>query len=172
LFFLYVEALDLLDLTRAQVVKHILIPLDGSALAEDILEPAIALGTLLHAECTLLQAIAPVLAGYAADALAISLDEPSLAHWQTAARAYLERVAEQVCAQGLPVRTSVVVGPAAEAILAYGRQHGVHLIAMATHGRTGLARLLLGSVAEDVVRHARAPVLLHRSYDAAPQHDR
>jgi nucleotide-binding universal stress UspA family protein len=153
----HIEVLDLLDLRREELVKQILIPLDGSPLAEDILEPAVALGMALQTECTLLQAIDPVMADDAADTLAIAC-------------AYLERVAEQVRAKGLVVRTSVVNGPAAAAILAYGHQHPIHLIAMATHARKGIPRLLLGSVAENVVRCARVPVLLHRRCGAAPEH--
>jgi nucleotide-binding universal stress UspA family protein len=152
----HTEALDLLDLTREQVVKQILIPLDGSTLAEAILEPAVALGAVMHAECTLLQAINPVVADDAVDRLVRGQDEQLLVHWQTEARAYLQRMAEGVHDQGLAVRTIVVVGAAAEAILAYSREHLVDLIAMATHGQGGITRLLAGSVAEQVVRGAGA----------------
>jgi nucleotide-binding universal stress UspA family protein len=165
----HTEALDLLDPTREQVVKQILIPLEGSALAENILEPAVALGIVMEAECTLLQAINPVVADDPVDLLVIGQDEQLLTHWQAEARAYLERVAERVSTQGLLVRTCVVIGPAEAAILDYGRQHIVDLIAMATHGRGGITRMLVGSVAEQVVRCACAPVLLYRPY-AQPTH--
>src|SRR5262249_52991469 len=148
----HAEALDLLDLTREQLVRQILIPLDGSALAEDILEPAVALATIMHTECTLLQAITPLVAEDALDALVIGKDDQQLARWRAEACAYLERVAERLRAQGVPARTSVVVGPAREAILDYSRQHLIDLIAMATHGRGGIARILVGSVAEQIVR--------------------
>jgi nucleotide-binding universal stress UspA family protein len=166
----HTEALDILDLTREQVVKQILIPLDGSALAEDILEPAVELGKMMHAECILLQVVTPVFED-AVGALVIRQDEQMLARRQSEARAYLEHVARWVRAQDLAVRTSVLAGPVTETILAYSRRHSVDLIAMSTHGHRGLTRMLVGSVAEQVVRRAAAPVLLHQPGGAVSQHD-
>jgi nucleotide-binding universal stress UspA family protein len=166
----HTEALDLLDLTREQGIKQMLIPLDGSALAEDILEPALDMGRLMHAECSLLRVVTPIAADDAIDALLIDPDEQLLAHRQAEARAYLDQVAERIRDAGLSVQTHVLVGPATETILAYSRQHQVDLIAMATHGRSGLARMFVGSVAEHVVRHAAVPVLLHRPSGMALPH--
>jgi nucleotide-binding universal stress UspA family protein len=148
----------------------VLIPLDGSPLAEAILEDAIALGMLMQADYTLLQAIEPALFGYAPGWLAPGLNEEVLAQLQAAAQGYLEHVAERMRAQQLQVRTQVVLAPPAAAILEYAREQAVDLIALATHGRGGGARMLLGSVADKIVRGAGAPVLVARPHGDAVQH--
>jgi nucleotide-binding universal stress UspA family protein len=154
------EAPERFDLNREQDVTQIMISLDGSAMAEHSLAPAMALGSVMQAEYTVLQAITPVVANDATDELVKEQDGHALAQWQDDTRAYLEQVAERLRAQGAVVQTSVVIGPAAESILAYARQHPVDLIALTTHGRTGLPRMLVGSVAMQVLCHATVPILL------------
>ncbi len=79
------------------------------------------------------------------------------------AEAYLERVAGRLREQGLQVRTRVAVARhAAEAILEEAEAQASNLIALATHGRGGFKRLLLGSVADKLVRGASSPVLIYR----------
>ena len=74
---------------------------------------------------------------------------------------YLDRVASRFFAEG--ARTSVVIAEhPAEAIIEYARDQRVDMIAMATHGRSGFARLLMGSVANDLVRSGVAPLFLVR----------
>jgi nucleotide-binding universal stress UspA family protein len=85
-----------------------------------------------------------------------------LAEWRAETQAYLEQLADRLRGQGHPVEAHVIIGPPAIAILDYARVHAVDLIAMATHGRGGVARMLLGSVADKVVRGAGTPVLLRR----------
>jgi nucleotide-binding universal stress UspA family protein len=78
------------------------------------------------------------------------------------AEAYLQRIAARVREQGVPVRTRVAVARhAAEAILEEAAAQASDLIALATHGRGGLKRLLLGSVAEKLLRAAASPVLVY-----------
>jgi nucleotide-binding universal stress UspA family protein len=141
---------------------HVLILLDGSALAETILPHAIALGTLMQAEYTLLRVIEPTMGPYGTELYTAGLDEEALARSRASAQIYLDRVAASMRAEALRVRTAVVVGLTAPGILDYARGHAVDLIALATHGRSGLARLVLGSVADKIVRGAELPVLLHR----------
>ena len=155
-------ALDLLEEVHEQAFQHVLIPLDGSALAEEVVESAVALGRLMQAEYTLLQAIDVPLLGYAPAAHATGMDEQIREQWRAEAQTYLDQVAEGMRAEGLKVHTSVKIAQPAVAILDYARENAVDLIAMATHGRGGVARLLLGSVADKVVRGAGAPVLLLR----------
>jgi nucleotide-binding universal stress UspA family protein len=130
------------------VFRHMLIPLDGSALAEQILPFAAALGIPTETTYTLLQVVAPVVLGYAPYAHTVGLDERVLDEMRAEARAYLEEIAGRLRAQGAQVRTAVVVGEPALAILDYAGEHGADLVALSTHGRGGLARLLLGSVAD------------------------
>jgi nucleotide-binding universal stress UspA family protein len=156
------------DLAHPPAVRHVLIPLDGSAEAEDILEPALSLGRLMQADYTLLRVVEPVivadarLGGNAASGLDLSL----LLALQSGAHAYLERVAERLRSSEVLAQTRVVTNRwAAGAILEEAGAHAMTLIALATRGRRGLGRLLLGSVADKVLRGAPGPVLLRRSVE-------
>jgi nucleotide-binding universal stress UspA family protein len=137
------------------VLENILIPLDGSALAERGVEPALDLAGLMEARVSLLRAVGSCPA--AGDRGAGGPPEKGQAE------VYLERVAGGLREQGLQVRTHVVAARhAAAAILAEAAAQGIDLIALATHGRGGLRRLLLGSVAHRLVRGAASPVLVYR----------
>jgi nucleotide-binding universal stress UspA family protein len=78
------------------------------------------------------------------------------------AREYLQNVAERLRTQGVEVDIAVAKGEAVERIGARASETGADLIALATHGRTGLSRLVLGSVADKIVRGSKLPVLLVR----------
>lgn len=156
------QALDLLEEVHDQTFTHVLIPLDGSALAEEMLEPALALGVPFDAKYTLVQAITPPVLGYAPAALAVALDEQIMEQLRAAAREYLDRLAQRLRDQGRQVDTHILIGSPAAAILNYVYEHNVDLVAMATHGRSGVARMLLGSVADKIIRGAGVPVLLRR----------
>jgi len=155
-------AIDLLAELHAPAFQHVLIPLDGSALAEEIVGPALALGTLTAARYTLLQALDPLIAEHTKPPYSVGLDRAMLAQIREGALAYLEQIADRLRAQSLQVQTNLIVAPPHVAILDYTHDHAVDLIAMATHGHGGVARMLLGSVADKVVRSASTPVLLRR----------
>jgi nucleotide-binding universal stress UspA family protein len=142
-------------------LEHILIPLDGSALAEDILDHALALGSLSGARYTLIQAIDPDLVVYASPPAVVRADEQELQLLRAAAREYLDRIAERLRARDAHVQAKIVLGAPAPAILEFAQSHSVDVIAMSTHGRGGVGRLLLGSVADKVIRGASIPLLLH-----------
>jgi nucleotide-binding universal stress UspA family protein len=136
-------------------LKRILIPLDGGELAEQVLEPALDLGALTGAAYTLLRVERSV--------PEYRIDVPGAA-WQQweAARSYLDAVARRLRARSLTVQTCVVADTRiAAAILVAARAAGADAIALATHGRAGVQRLLLGSVADKVLREAMAPVLVY-----------
>ncbi|MBK9713940.1 MAG: universal stress protein [Kouleothrix sp.] len=137
-------------------LRHVLIPLDGSPLAEQVLAHAATLGALTDARLTLLHAIAPEVTG----GLPVP-GHPTLEQARDIAQGYLDRIAERLGAQSLDVRTEIVVGHPATGILEYARSHTVDLIALATHGRSGVARLLLGSVADKIVRGTTTPVMIY-----------
>jgi nucleotide-binding universal stress UspA family protein len=160
------------DLAREPAVRRVLIPLDGSELAEQVLEPALALGAGTQAEYTLLQVVKQMTpASYDPDSGRVSgISESLLKQLQamdrqrwTEAQDYLERLAGSLRARSLTVQARVVSHeqPAA-AILDDAQKNAVDLIALATQGRGGLKRLLLGSVADKVVRGAATPVLVYR----------
>ncbi len=163
------------DLAQEPVLRRVLIPLDGSELAEQILEPALALGAATQAEYTLLRVIQPMIPGghVPAGAKVMRFREPLLGQLQAVhrqewaeAQEYLERLAERLRSRPLTVQARVVSHdqPAA-AILDDAQKSAVDLIALATQGRGGLKRLLLGSVADKVVRGAATPVLVYRPID-------
>lgn len=151
-----------LDLVHEPPVRHILIPLDGSALAEQVLPHATALGRLTLAHYTLLQAVEPIFVGYGTELYAAGANEQVLEQIRDQAQGYLDRLAARLSAEGLQAQTTTTIDLAAGAILHYASEHAVDLIALETHGRSGLARWLVGGVADKVIRGASVPVLLHR----------
>ncbi len=142
------------------------VTLDGSHLAFSVLEPARRLATALQAELQLLQVVVPPMEGVYADAMPYTPFDRDAE--QAAARAGLEEVARDLRAHGLRVTTHAAVGRPAATIAHLALAHGSHLIAMATHGRGGLARLVLGSVASDVLQRSSIPLLVVRPDAAAP----
>jgi len=130
---------------------EVLVPLDGSQVAEAALDPAGRLADALGAGLLLLAAVeaSPQGSYYVGP-------ERELA----AERAYLDLVAARLRDGRRPVRTEARVGHPPAVIAAAARAPGVRAVAMATHGRTGLARLLLGSTAAATIQQARVPVLV------------
>jgi nucleotide-binding universal stress UspA family protein len=154
-----------LDIAQDQIFRHILIPLDGSALSEKILEPAVAIGKLMQADYTLLRVIELMLPANFSPDYSVGVDQQLLELLQVDARHYLEGVAERLRGQGLQVQTKIVFNyQPAVAILEEAGKQEIDLIAMETHGHGGLTRLLVGSVADKVLRSAGVPVLLHRPH--------
>jgi nucleotide-binding universal stress UspA family protein len=151
--------------------RRVLIPLDGSPFAGQILEPAVTLGRLMDAEYLLVRVIQPLTpVSYPLDALAGGAAAAVLAHLEALhqqvrqeAELYLEDVAGRLRSQGLRVQTRVVVGEQpGVAILQEAEVQHAGLIALGTHGRKGLERVFLGSVADKVVRGATIPILVQR----------
>jgi nucleotide-binding universal stress UspA family protein len=136
---------------------RLLIPLDGSELAQEALGPTWELAKTLHAEIQLLQVMVPLTYTYA-DPAAYTIDDHQIEN----AHRYLEKVANELGARGLKVTTFDAIGPAALMIAATAREQGSDLIAMSTHGSGGVTRLLMGSVATGVVQRASVPVLIVR----------
>ena len=139
------------------MLKKILVPLDGSALAEPALTYATALASETGAELVLLRAaIAHTMVG--ADPRERQL---GAIH---EAEEYLEQLAVRVRAHGCACETVVRFGHAVDCIVESARTRQVDLIVMATHGRTGPGRWVLGSVAESVVAASPVPVLVQRAW--------
>lgn len=141
-------------------LKKILVPLDGSALAELALPKAIELARGARGALLLLRA---------AEAHTLPGVDPTDAQVRVVeeAEAYLAHVAARLeTADGPPVETSVWYGPPAVAIVEAARLRGIDLIVMTTHGRSGLPRLFFGSVAESVLRGTATPILLIRPPEA------
>ncbi|MFN8625129.1 MAG: universal stress protein [Candidatus Binatia bacterium] len=144
-------------------IERILVPVDFSKGSMNALKYATALGTSLKAELQLLHVVDQT---YLASAPELMLANPKLAtllqeQWR-AAEAQLAQIAADLKKHGRPVRALTKRGSPAQVIVDTARRGGVDLIVMGTHGRTGLAHALLGSVAERVVRTARCAVLTVR----------
>jgi nucleotide-binding universal stress UspA family protein len=141
---------------------RILVPLDGSELSEAVLPVVERLAEPFDFAIELLRAIEPI-PPYAAAELTSSITEDIGRLEREDAEAYLAKVAAPLEAKGCRVKAMVALAPAVDAILSAAQEGRVGLIAMTTHGRSGIGRLLLGSVAERVLRTARAPVLLWKA---------
>ena len=140
---------------------RILVPLDGSGLAEAILSDVVELATQHRAEVVLLR-VASAHARIGSD-----LTEAQV-HAVAEAEGYLAEKEQQLADRGIRVSSVVRYGQPAEEILDHARTSGIDLIAMSTHGRSGMERVLLGSVAERVVRESPVPLLLRRAVGSAP----
>ena len=140
--------------------KRVLIPLDGSRLAEGILPFILQIASPLDLDVVLLRVEQPM-APHAIEGTTHFTADDIAARLRTA-REYLAPVAADLRRQGLQVMTDARYGDPVTEIVAAARQSRADLIAMSTHGRSGLTRLVLGSVAEAVLRRAAVPVLIMR----------
>ncbi len=138
-----------------QDFEKILVPLDGSACAENVLTKVEELATHLKASIALLQVVY---------AHAFPGADPTQAEVKVVKEAeeYLKKLEERLEAKGFKVDTHVRYGNDAEEILDHAAQKDIDIVAMSTHGRSGVKRFLLGSVAEKVLRHSPKPVFLVR----------
>jgi nucleotide-binding universal stress UspA family protein len=155
--------------SAARLADHprLLVPLDGSAFGEEALPVAESLADALGGELVLLRAVVRPDAPFAPDWIVEPLLRQELEAATVEAERYLQRLAERYAQAGRTVHIDVRVGqPGLEAeadvIDKAGREHGAALAVMTTHGYTGLRRLVLGSVADSVVRRSTLPVVLVR----------
>jgi nucleotide-binding universal stress UspA family protein len=145
--------------------RRILIALDGSPLAEQALELGLALGGFMESQFTLLHVVRPVVSMEDARNWPgqVQVDDHLTRQLTDEARCYLEAIAESLRKEGRSVQTQVALQlQPAVAILEEAKERSADLIVLTTHGRSGLKRLLLGSVADKVLRGSTIPVLLNR----------
>jgi len=141
--------------------RKILAPLDGSEFAECSLEHVKAIATGCQVpEVILLRVTEPIhssdLAAYAEAGIDTAVLMKDV---KDAAEQYMSKITAEVKKGGLNVTSAVASGWAADEILSFANKNGVDLIIMSTHGRSGISRWFLGSVADKVVRHSTVPVL-------------
>lgn len=145
------------DLAARPSVHRLIVPIDGTELSERILAPAVRFAQTFGAELVLLLVLEVL-----DDVNQITRVGQAGVPMTPADRAkeYLELAARVVASHGVTARTEFVVhGSPAKAILAAAGDDPASGVALATHGRTGVMRLLKGSVADEVIRHAVGPVL-------------
>ena len=140
--------------------RRALVPLDGSMVAEAIVPFILEIAGPLDMEVALLRVIVPTPPVLVEGGGPVVADD--VAKLRAGAEEYLADVAADLRARGVRVTLAVRYGDAVAEILAGAREAEADLIAMTTHGRGGLGRLLFGSVAEAVLRHAEVPVFLMR----------
>jgi nucleotide-binding universal stress UspA family protein len=141
----------------------ILVPLDGSALAEEALEPAKLLARALGAGITLLQIVEPPNMALTGSGMGLGYYEAfDMPAWIEEARPYAAGVARRLQDEGFSVTAETTSGYAAATIQEVAAARSMAAIVMASHGRSGLARLAMGSVAMGVVQRATTPVLVVR----------
>ena len=144
----------------SDVFKRIIVPLDGSSVAEQILPEVVALAKVEESDLTLLRVVVPRTSSQKAVA-----NEKTL-WWDkavAAAGAYLFRTADKLREDGFRTKTDVVIGEdIAQSIADYAARESADLVAIATHGRGGFSRALRGSVADAVTRTSRTSMLVLR----------
>ena len=157
----------------------VLVPLDGSALAAQVLPYAEMVARSTGATVVLLRVVNPYPGELVREGISLYRETddqggalPSSADWEDVlarinsdAQAYLEQMAETIRSDGVTVETAVRDGDPAECIVAEADRDAGTLIAMTTHGRTGVGRWLLGSVTDKMVRGGRHPMLITRAQE-------
>lgn len=140
--------------------QKILVALDGSALAERVLPPALLLAEKMAASLTLLRVVtAPP---------GLDLEDKLLRSRRAEAAAYLEAVGAKAQPTAVEITTAVLSGGVAKTIVHYAREHEVDLIVICSHGRSGLSRWVLGSVTSRVLRKAPCSTLVIRAKKIIP----
>ncbi len=140
--------------------EHVLVPFDGSPQSEAALDHAIE--SHPNATITALTVIDPIDAGYGGRASFPSFSQEWFERAEEAAEELLAEAVERGDDLNRAVETDTVVGRPSRAIVEYADEAGVDAIVMGSHGRDGVARILLGSVAETVVRRSSVPVTVVR----------
>jgi nucleotide-binding universal stress UspA family protein len=167
--------------------KKILVPLDGSKLAECALPHVEELAKGCDTEEVILISVTERVQGFrvlegagqpiakptggwleSSQPLGQRLVPEAFGKKEKQAQRYLDRVAKKLAAKGINVSTEVLLWKPAEAIIGYAKQSGCDLIVMATHGRSGPSRWAYGSVAEKVLRASCVPILMVRAPGCIP----
>ena len=142
--------------------KTILVPLDGSERAERILNHVEELAHCLNAKVIFLQVVtAPNLVGY--DESGILLYSHNLEQVAKQAESYLKSLKGEFREKGIEAKTFVVGGPVVDQIIDCALRENADLVAMSSHGRTGLARVFYGSITAGVLNLIDRPLLIIRS---------
>ena len=145
------------------VVKKILVPLDGSDVAKSVLPVVEEFAKTMGASLVLYHSVAPLSAYPGFESAGAAALGEAIEEMQRQAREILARAAEEVTARGVEATTVVSLGTAVDGVQTAASELDVDLIAIATHGRSGLGRAILGSVADGVIRRsADVPCLVIR----------
>ncbi len=145
------------------VVKKILVPLDGSEVAKSVLPVVEEFAKTMGASLVLYHSIAPLSAYPGFESAGAAALGDAIEEMQRQAREILARASDEVNSRGVEATTVVSLGTPVDGVLSAAKELDVDLIAIATHGRSGLGRAVLGSVADGVIRRsADVPCLVVR----------
>lgn len=139
--------------------ERILVPLDGSDLAEQVLPYVRLVAGALGSRVELVRVLGP---------LPAEMDEPARRRYRERAEDHLSGVRTALEAAGLTATASILEGPPADAIVTEAEKESGTLIAMSTHGRSGLSRWMVGSVTDKVLHASRNPLLVVRAKEGNP----
>ncbi len=147
--------------------EKILVCLDGSKLAEQVVPYAAEQAARFGSKVFLVRVVTGTIAvppdGSGAPAYTAEMVDQQIKLEGEESRSYLEQIAQSLREKGLNPEVTVLRRlPVGEAIVDYARENGIDLIALATHGHSGLGRLLMGSVADHVLKHSGLPMLVMR----------
>jgi nucleotide-binding universal stress UspA family protein len=138
----------------------ILICLDGSELSEQSLPYAIEQAVKFQSHIVLLNVVENLIAGTADNKITTSDLDELMKREREKSEKYLKDVSMNLDKRGIHTSAVITEGSAGEAIVEYAKENKVDLICLATHGRSGLERVVLGSVAEYVIRNSKKPILI------------
>lgn len=145
--------------------KRILVATDGTKLSAKAVSNAIAMAGLCQAELLALKVVPRYPQSYFEGSLPLSATEVGRieGQWASEGQAVVDKVVAQAAKEGVKAKALIVKSDlVAEAVISAAKKHKVDLIIMASHGRRGLKRLLLGSETQHVLTHSHTPVLVLR----------
>ena len=148
--------------------NKIMVCLDGSRLAEQVLPYAIEVAQAFKSHLVLFTAlpvpviVAPGIPGIAPAPVETDAMVADAIKGQEEAENYLEKLAERTVEKGVKAGKVVMTGTPGPTIIDYAGKKGIGLIAIATHGRSGLERAVMGSVADYLLRHSTVPIFVVR----------
>jgi nucleotide-binding universal stress UspA family protein len=144
--------------------EHLLVPLDGSPLAECVLPHTVALARALGSRVSLLRVLEPPRLGDRGGSM-----DPLDWHMRVAdANAYLEAVKDRLQGIGLATECTLLEGQAAERVVDFARRQDVHLIVLSSHGQSGLSGWNISSVVQKIIMRAYVPTMIVRAYRYGP----
>jgi nucleotide-binding universal stress UspA family protein len=162
---LFAYAETLYQIGEDIMYQRILVATDGSDLSKTAVNSAIELAAAIGAELVALYVVPRYPVSYFEGGITISVDDIARTEkqWSDKGQAVVDAVQDQAKAQGVTAKAVVVQSDlVAESIMSAATKHGCDLVVMASHGRKGIKRVLLGSETQHVLTHSTVPVLVLR----------
>ena len=152
------------DAAKKGTIDKLLLPLDGSKESESILPHAMEIASKFKSEVIMFQAISLAFPTYAAEAYAyVTYSDQQMDAMKASALDYLEKIGSSFREKGIEVKSDVRFGSTADEVINYTDEIGADLVAMTTHGRSGIGRWLFGSTTARVMKGGNTNLLLVRS---------